>query len=1071
MNAVKHVDKRNLSVMPTLIVPDRASLEAERQLLTAIGGSFNAQVRTFRRLANDILPKYQYLSKQAGIMALGSIIQDNKDRLTCYTKGVDTSGFVADMYDTISMMKYCRISPSNLINTDLPKSVQNKAHDIAVLYEAYLDYTANNFVDSADKMDLLCENIKKSQVVANSYFYLYDFDNLSAQELAIVEQLVKYSQGVTVACCVGKRAVDKYLYIDDIYNGVMGICKQCGITPNVVEGEKYSNKYVEQIGRNLYRYIQPQPVACDNFVEIYQGSTRAQEVYALACRIQNYVRKGGRFKDVYVVTSDVNRYFNSVSTVFDEFEIPYFCDRQFALSAHPYARYVMDYLSLCRNNGNLNYVLPFVKNYLFVSGLAEDERDDVYLFENYCLKYNVNYRYDNFTLGKTEQFYDKADNLRAKFDKLYKTITVPQTDTVSNYVNVVRQLIDYVKLEEVNGKFADEQQNSGLEFESKVTRQVADKFEQVLCQAENVLGNRKVKLEEFIKTLTMGVDAVKISVIPVSNDCVIFANMAKARKHDVKFLALLGANYGAMPIVKKDCKLLTDANLKDLVASGINVEPQIFVENKRERFSLYQLLQEPTDKLYVSYAETDGGDALAPSPFVEELCNMFKVGESNLAVTDVEDEDVYTQKQALSKVIFNHRRLQDNQVVKMPAYTVLAQRYKDKLEQYAFCKNGKDVCVSRGGELYLKNSTTSVSQLTDFFKCPYRFYLQYGLNVKPRSVAEFQTADLGNILHNVLETYVNDKDMRVDESDDVTRQIAKRCFENALNDDFYKGLRSDIQMQGTIEQLERECLRLCVVVKKQLVSSDFTNLDTEISFGEKTDAPVIQGKDGFPTVNGKVFLKPVQVEFEGGKFNLKGKIDRVDVHGDRFIVIDYKSGASAAHYGEKDLYLGHKLQLLVYVKAVLNYNSECKTQYRPAGFYYFNIHDNFSQEGKDKVYFYKGRTLNDLDVACAIDKELKTGVSAKLGMKVSKDGSKIDGSCQSLLTDEQFDNQIEYAFRLISKAGDLMQKGYASVNPYDGACSYCDYKDVCYFNDVSAYDARKVTERIYPKNIDETVKK
>jgi len=1046
MNAIKHIDKRNLSVMHTIIVPDRASLEAERQLLHAVGGSFNAQIRTFRRLAAEILPKYEYLSKQAGIMALGSIIQDNKDKLVCYTKGVDTAGFVSDMYDTISMMKYCRILPSMLNDATLPKSVQSKAKDIGMLYQAYLDYTADRFVDSADKMDLLCKSISSSAVVKNSYFYIYDFDNLSKQELAVLEQLITYSQGVTVACCVGKTPSDKYLYLDDIYTGVMDICKKSGIGVNVIEGENYSNKYVGQIGRNLYRYGNCTPIDCNGFVEIFRGATRVQEVYALACRIQKFVRQGGRFKDVYVVTSDVDRYFNSVSTVFDEFEIPYFCDRQFALSAHPYARFVMDYLNVCRNNAKLGAVLPFVKNYLFCGNSAEDERDDVYLFENYCLKYNVSYRYDEFKLGKSEPYFDRADRFRAKFNDLYKNNVIPSSDTVDNYVNAVRQLIERSDINRLNEKFADEQAARGFEFESKVTRQAADKFDQVLTQAAKVLGNRYVKSDEFAKTLAMGVEAVKISVLPVMNDCVIFANMAKARKHDVGFLALLGANYGAMPIVKKDCKLLSDANLRDLENNGIAVEPQIYTENKRERFGLFQLLQEPSQKLYVSYAELDAGEALTPSPFVGELCDMFTVNGKPLAPSETTDEDVYTERQALSKVILNERKLKDNQAVNMPAYTVLSSLYGERLKQYGFIKDGKNTQVSRGGELYLKNAATSVSQLTDFFKCPYRFYIQYGLNVKPRSVAELQTADLGNILHAVLEMYV--RDMNVNETEEETKTKAEKCFEDALNDDFYKGLRSDPQMRGTIDQLKEECLRLCRVIKEQLAVSDFNNLATELSFG---------GDGAYP---------PVEVKFDGGKFNLVGKIDRVDVYKDKFIVIDYKSGAGAAHYGEKDLYVGHKLQLLVYVKAILNVHKDI----RPAGFYYFNIHNNFSQVGADKVYFYNGRTLDDVDIACAIDTKLKTGKSATLGLKLKANGE-LSKQGSGLLSDEQFDNQIEYAFKLIANAGNLMQRGYAAVNPYDGVCSYCDYKDICYFNDVYAYDARKVNEVIGKNTIDKTVKK
>lgn len=1045
MNAVKCVDKKNLSVTHTIIVPDRASLEAERQLLKTIGGSFNAQVRTFRRLAADILPKYEYLSKQAGIMALNSIIKDNRDKLTCYVKASETSGFVSDMYEAISMMKYCRITPKMLTHAKLPRNVQSKARDVGLIYQAYSDYTAERFVDSADKMDLLCQNIASSQIVANSYFYIYDFDNLSAQELAIVEQFALHSRGITVACCAGKRFEDKYLYLDDIYNSVAAICTKNGIETNVIEGSNYSNRYVEQIGRNMYRYTDCKPMPADNFVEIFRGATRVQEVYSLACRIQNYVRSGGRFKDVYVVTSDVNRYFNAVSTVFDEFDIPYFCDRQFVLSAHPYARFILDYLSVYRNNGKLSNVLPFVKNPLFSAGLPADERDNVYLFENYCLKYNVSYRYDEFKLGKNEAYFERADKFRSSFNSLYKTIVVPSSDTVDGYVNLVRQLIEQTNLYELNEQFAEEQQKRGFDFESKATSQAADKFEQVLTQAEKVLSGRYVKLDEFIKTLAMGVEAVKISVLPVTNDCVIFANMAKARKHDVKFLALLGANYGAMPIIKKDCKLLSDANIKDLVACGVNVEPQIFTENKRERFSLFQLLQEPTDKLYVSYAEMDGNDALTPSPFVDELCNMFTVNGKKLAPSNTADEDVYTERQAIAKVILNSRKLKDNQTVKMPAYTVLAKRYEQEQRKYEFAKDGKKIKVDRGADLYLKNARTSVSQLTDFFKCPYNFYMRYGLNVKPREIAQLQSSDLGNILHAVLETYV--RDMTVNESYDETQIKAKQCFENALADDFYKGLRADPQMRGALEQLEAECLRLCHVVKEQLATSDFNNLATEMAFGTG---------DEFP---------PVDVDFDGGKFHLVGKIDRVDTDGKRFVVIDYKSGSSAANYSEKDLYVGHKMQLLVYMKAVLNNYPEL----RPAGFYYFNIHNRFTQASADKVYFYNGRTLNDVDVACGIDRKLRGGKSEKLGLALTDKGA-INGR-GPVLSDEQFDNQVDYAFRLIANAGSLMSEGYAAVSPYDGACAFCDYKDICDFADVYAYDARKVEKRITKNTIDKTVKK
>lgn len=1046
LDTLKRVDKTNLSVMRTVIVPDRASLEAERALLAAVGGSFNVQVRTFRRLANEILPKYSYLSKQAGIMALTGIIQNVKGQLKCYTKGVETVGFVSDMYDTISTMKYCKISPEDLMKASLPKSVQGKVHDVALLYGAYRDYTANKFIDSADKLDLLCENAQASEAIKNSYFYLYDFDNFSAQELALVEQLAIHSLGVTVACCVSDRPQDKFLYLNDIFDGVMGICRRNGWTPKIEQGQYFSNPVTEQIGKHLYRYESVAPVECGDAVELYQGTTRVQEVYALACRVQKYVRSGGRFKDIYVVTSDVSKYENAVSMVFEEFDIPYFCDRQFVLANHPFAQYVVDYLTAFRNGGKLSSVLSFVKNFFFCGDFSSEEfrlNEDVFHFENYCLKYNVAYNYEKFSLGKHEPYFSQAESFRSKFYELYSSVEVPQSATTEQYAEIIRTLILLSNLNEKNARFAEQQRAQGFAFESKVTEQVQQKFEEVLSQAETVLSNRTFKLEDFLKLLTTALASVKISVIPVANDCVVFANMAKARKHDVKFLALLGANYGAMPIVKGDCKLLTDRNIQDMALHGLSVEPQILTENRREKFSLFQLLQEPT-KLYVSYAATDGNNSLVCSQFVSELCGLFTVHGKRLEETAEADESVYTEKQAIAKIISNTRKLKDKQIVKNPYYTLLKKKFGPQADKYAFNGDGK-VNISHGQEFYLKNSETSVSKLTDFYKCPYRFFFEYGLRVKPRSVAELNAADLGNILHDVLENYV--KCVSVDEDDVETTKKAEKCFSNAIADDFYRGMRTDVRLTGILEQLKAESVRMCKVAKHQLAHSEFKNMAAELSFGSNADLPT------------------VRVDYGGGEFLLIGKIDRVDVKDGKFIVIDYKSGANAAHYTEKDLYVGQKLQLLVYLKAVKNVYG-----LQPVGFYYFNMHNKFTDINEEKVYVYNGRTIDDADVACELDTLLRDGKSEKLGLRLKKDGD-LAKSGNKLLQDYQFENQMDYSVEMIRRAGKLMQKGYAAVSPYKGCCDYCDYKDVCDYDDVLVYPAREVTDNVSKETIDKTVEK
>lgn len=220
---------------------------------------------------------------------------------------------------------------------------------------------------------------------------------------------------------------------------------------------------------------------------------------------------------------------------------------------------------------------------------------------------------------------------------------MPATATVSQYVAVVRQLIHCAALRENNNLFAERQREEGLLFQCRVTEQAEQKTEEILVQLEEVSGQRVCSDEQFISMLTTALTSVNISVLPVYSDCVVFANMAKARKHDIGFLALLGANHSEMPIIKGDCNLLNDENIKTLAEMGIDLEPQIFVENKRERFSLFQLLLEPSDKLYVSYSLTDGKDKLVPSNFVQQLMMMFSEKGKPVSLSAARRAGVYRQ--------------------------------------------------------------------------------------------------------------------------------------------------------------------------------------------------------------------------------------------------------------------------------------------------------------------------------------------------------------------------------------------------------------------------------------------
>jgi len=243
------------------------------------------------------------------------------------------------------------------------------------------------------------------------------------------------------------------------------------------------------------------------------------------------------------------------------------------------------------------------------------------------------------------------------------------------------------------------------------------------------------------------------------------------------------------------------------------------------------------------------------------------------------------------------------------------------------------------------------------------------------------------------------------------------------------------------------------VIQKQLQLSDSKPYKTELEFGGDSaeSAP------------------PVHVDYGDGHFLLVGKIDRVDVYDQtRFVVIDYKSSTTSGSYDEKKLYVGEKLQLPIYADAVQSFLPGKVA----AGFFYFAMHDDFADTTKPNTYTYNGRFEKNVELATALDKNLEQNKNNILGAKLSKSRN-FDGryARTTLISQEQLQNQITYAKRIIALVGERMSQGFCSVYPYDKKCDFCDFKCICDFKDTLVYPERKVVAKITKETIDNLVKK
>ena len=176
------LDERHL-----LIVPDIYTFALEKRLFTLGSGSFDLEVTTFNRLHNRINANKPALSKQGAIMLLKKICLEKASELTCFSKSCLRSGFAVKLYDTLTKLRSCSVTPEELRGaTKLPK-----AHDMALLYEEYLKSIEGEFVDAGGRISVLRDYFENTDYLSDCHIYiaLYDvFTSEMKKLLSVIEK-------------------------------------------------------------------------------------------------------------------------------------------------------------------------------------------------------------------------------------------------------------------------------------------------------------------------------------------------------------------------------------------------------------------------------------------------------------------------------------------------------------------------------------------------------------------------------------------------------------------------------------------------------------------------------------------------------------------------------------------------------------------------------------------------------------------------------------------------------------------------------------------------------------------
>ena len=1057
-----------------IITPEQFSFTAEKKLLDTIESSsvISAEVLTFARMAYRVLKEtgsatLTNLSSSGKSMLIYNILSKEKDNL----KFIGKSSENIDMIGTqITEFKKHGITPENLKNvmeSTEDKYLKSKLNDMFNVYEKYAEEISSRYIDENDNLTLLAERLELVHDFENATIYIDEFVGFTMQEYEIIKKLLRVTKEVNITVCTNDTALSENKDTDIFYSNKQTLDRLFNLAKNegvqiensvLLEAEhRFKNGELSHLEQNIYAFPYKKYTGEIENIALFLAKNQYSEIEELAKEIVKLVRdKNYRYKDISVITKDLEGYSNLCKVIFAKYNIPVFIDEKKDLSQNVLVQYILSLINIFSKNWSANSVLEYIKTDL----IDDVDEFDIWKLENYVLRWGIKgskwYNGDWVFYEETEEEQEKILHIR---EKIIKPLLDFKNDLArhKSIESITKRLYEFLMENNINTKIEEKI----VELEDIGEIEKAKEYEtsykiiiEVLDDIVSVLGDEKVTFEKYAEILKIGLGNSGLGKIPGTQDEVTVGDVDRSRSHKVKAVFIIGLNDGMFPNVNKNEGFFNDQDRELLKQKGAELAKGTLEKLYDDNFNIYKAFSTAEEKIYLSYSSSDlEGKSLRPSILVNRVKKIFPKLEERSDVVKTQSE-VITQMSTFEELLQKLSEFRDGEEIEEEWFAIYnyyanSEEWKDKLKNSLKALNynieTEKIDTENIQKLYGDTLKTSVSRLEQYRSCPFSYYLKYGLNLSERQEFKVQALDTGSFMHDVIDSFfdkLQERDIKIKglEQEDIDKIVDEIINEKlSLKKNYiFTSIPKYIVLANRLRKVIKKSMKYII---DSLKYSDFEVMGHEMEFKNGKEYPAIQ------------------ISLDNGKrVEVTGKIDRIDIakapDGNYIRIIDYKSSAKDINLNE--VIAGLQIQLLTYLDAVCSIEDLI-----PAGAFYFNLIDPSIKATKQldeqkiedeirKQFKMKGLILADVDIVKKMDKTLETGNSNIVPAYINKDGNLANRA--STITRQQFENLQKYTNKIIKQISNEILTGDISVKPYyklkqgKTPCEYCKYKSICNFN-------------------------
>lgn len=991
------------------IVPNNLKYELEIHVLSQLSqdeepASIDTQVFSFSRLAWYLLQQINEVPKpelsMTGMqMILRQLLKQYEEELVVFRGEMKKTGFIEKLADLIIELRSAQIMPADLQKLTAQEEqaeFNDKMHDFALIYEAFLQATAAYSSATDTSLDLLMQHLADFQL-QNCLFVVTGFHHFAAQEQELLLQLLAYSDELIVDLILDCKYITESPSVLNLFYPTATIyqrlyqqarSKAIPVLIDVKAPAAKESQGMTAVNCN-WQAMQNQSQDAQPFTEdihFWKTATIQEEVEQVAAEIKRLVAKGYNYRDIVVLTRDLPNYGLIIPALFNQFAIPYNISQSQSMMQHPLTVLLDSLFALVKNHYRYRDVMRFLRTELvtpYAQLVVEDQeqladyqkeaaafRRKIDLTENVMLAYGYegsafsrtdDWKYVNYNF-EDEKEDDRDTTIQAETNEVRRFVrdqiqpfkeSLLNARTGAEAAQIVYQFLVTAGVNQQLLNWRYQAQSNGDLMSAKAQEQTWNTLMDLLDEYVELLGQQPFDLDEFTEILLQGMEGATYSQVPTTLDQVSVMDVVRRPAVRRPIVFILGATNSNLPKKVENKTLLSDRDRQTLDAQLS--ETQYLLQDSKQQmanepFFAYLAMMTASQKLYVTYPQDSEVYAGADiSPYVKRLLALGESSlhhrDSHLNYNQFEADKVATKRQFISQFVLMERKARlANEPVNRNWQSVarivnqdetLAPLMKQVLTSLEHRNETVNLPMDLVESLYGKTMYSSVSRFETFYQCSYRYYLQYGLKLQERDQFALSSIEMGEFFHETL-------DQLVRKLDDSLSKVRLANYSDEELQQVAGQVMEDILNENKYLILQQS--KHMVYIRRKLQKIIYRVIWAMRRQSQHNQGQIRATELLFGQLNGQKGLdKTLKLHLDRKhELRIRGKIDRIDTFtaADKtyMTIIDYKS--SAHRFNFSDAYYGLAMQLLTYLDvAIANSEAIFAEQVIPAGAMYFWLHN------------------------------------------------------------------------------------------------------------------------------------